>query len=61
MLPCYIPYTYIPSVSQCKFHGGPLCLRLVTYNRKPEETITMQIFAYFDSLFLINALMIFKI
>ena len=45
------PYLVSPSVSQCKFYGGPLCLQLMTSNRKPEETITMQIFAYFDGLF----------
>ena len=44
------PYLVFPSVSQCKFYGGPLCLQLVTSNRKPEKTITMQIFAYFDTL-----------
>ena len=44
-------YLVSPSVSQCKFYGGPLCLQLVMSNRKPEETITMQIFAYFDGLF----------
>ena len=45
------PYLVSPSVSQCKFYGGPLCLQLVTSNRKPEETITMQFYAYFDGLF----------
>ena len=45
------PYLVSPNVSQCKFYGGPLCLQLVTSNRKQEETITMQIFAYFDGLF----------
>ena len=40
------PYLVSPSVSQCKSYGGPLCLQLVTYNRKPEETVTMQNFAY---------------
>ena len=45
------PYLVSLSVSQCKFYGGPLCLQLVTSNRKPEETITMQIFAYFEGLF----------
>ena len=45
------PYLISPSVSQCKFYGGPLCLQLVTSNRKPEETVTVQIFAYFDGLF----------
>ena len=45
------PYLVSPSVSQCKFYGGPLCFQLVTSNRKPEETVTVQIFAYFDGLF----------
>ena len=45
------PYLVSQGVSQCKFYGDPLCLQLVTSNRKPEETITMQIFAYFNGLF----------
>ena len=45
------PYLVSPSVSQYNFYGGPLCLQLVTSNRKPEETITIQFFEYFDGLF----------
>ena len=52
------PYLVSPSVSQCKYYGGPLCLQLVTSNRKPEVTITMQIFAYLTAYF--NALINFK-
>ena len=36
------------SFGKSLFYGGPLCLQLVTSNRKPEKTITMQIF---DGLF----------
>ena len=45
--PCFVSQTHF----HCKFNGVPLCVQLVTSNHKTEETITMQIFAYFDSLF----------
>ena len=33
------------------FYGGPIPIQPVTSNRKTEETITLQNFAYFNSLF----------
>ena len=39
-------YLVSPIYFHCKSYGNPLYIQLVTSNRKTEETIIMQIFAY---------------